>query len=652
MTIQAQFEYRPDIDGLRAVAVMSVVLFHAFPHQVTGGFVGVDVFFVISGFLITSLILREMQAGNFSLTHFYARRVKRIFPSLGLILLFGLVAGWVCLNFLEYKQLATHAALSAIFISNFQFIKEAGYFDNAADTKPLLHLWSLAIEEQFYIFWPLVLLLFKRIPRWSFLSLIALFFASFSYSMYLVFRGSMVLDFYSPLSRFWELILGSGLAFLLFRHPHVAKSWRPSASWAGCFLILGSVLFFNDHLPFPGYWALIPTIGAALLIFGGMSTYLNATVLASRPMVAIGLISFPLYLWHWPLLSFARILNAETPSLDVRIMLVACSMVLAWLSFRFVERPVRFGNTFPRAVIWLSLGMVAIVLIGHAINRFDGFKFRHHGRMNADPATLVVGAERGSLRPTCTASAADMHLFEWCFTDGKHDPPAFAVLGDSKGEALIYSLIKESTPNQSWFMLGPINFLADPNSDVVKAAEHAIDSNSALKVIVLSNALRGIFTLDTETGWLKTSPTDAEINDKVDRYSRVISKWHKAGIAVVFVIDNPTLPDPSSCISGALTPIDSLNSVLYRKQNPRCTIRYTDHLKGTAAYQQFIIKLKERNPSLLVYDPLPMLCDVAANRCDVAKDGAYLYSYGDHISDSAGRLIAKDLIPLIGNLVK
>ena len=221
--------YRPDIDGLRAIAVLSVVIFHAFPEYLGGGFIGVDVFFVISGFLITSLILREQKEERFSLRHFYARRIRRIFPALSLVLGFGLVAGWICLNFMEYKQLTKHTGSSAIFLTNFMLLREAGYFDNAADTKPMLHLWSLAIEEQFYLAWPLALMFFKRLPRWLFPVLVVLLLSSLIYSLSLVFKGNLELDFYSPLSRSWELLLGASLAFGMRRQAVIATSSRNMA---------------------------------------------------------------------------------------------------------------------------------------------------------------------------------------------------------------------------------------------------------------------------------------------------------------------------------------------------------------------------------------------------------------------------------------
>lgn len=632
---------------MRAIAVLIVVLFHAFPDYLSGGFVGVDVFFVISGYLITGLILRDLREQRFSLAHFYARRVRRIFPALSVVLAFGLMAGWVCLNFIEYKQLAKHTGSSAIFLTNFMLLREAGYFDNAADTKPMLHLWSLAIEEQFYLLWPLLLLLFKRIPRWSLHLLLLLIASSIGYSFWLVFTGDLARDFYSPLSRSWELLLGASLAIALMNNPRLARAWRNPAGWWGLTLVVGAAFFFDKDMAFPGYWAIIPVTGAVLVLLAGMNSGLNSVWLASRPLVVIGLISYPLYLWHWPLLSFARILASQTPSAEVRIALLAMSFVMAYLTYRFVEKPIRFGQRYPRAVMWLSAWMVAVVLMSHAINRLDGLKFRHHGMLNADPSTLVVGAERGTLTPSCTLPAEQQQLMMWCFQDGKIQPPTHLLLGDSKGEALVYSLIRSSAPTQSWAMMGPVNLLSGENSPVNQAAYAAIDANPNLKVVVLANALRGMFRLDAQTGLIAQHSTVEEIDKHVAAYSRMVKHWQGSGKAVVFVVDNPTLPDPNSCISGGLTRFDALNTVLRRQQNPACQLRFTDHLKGTAAYQEFITKLKHDNPELMVYDPLPLLCDIPADLCTISKEGKFLYSHADHISEHAGMLMAKDMLPLI-----
>lgn len=227
-------KYRPDIDGLRAVAILAVVLFHAFPGKMPGGFIGVDIFFVISGFLISTIIFSSLERDRFSLVEFYVRRIRRIFPALIVVLLTSLVVGWFTLFPDEYKQLGTHTAAGAAFIQNFILWRESGYFDNAAESKPLLHLWSLAVEEQFYIFWPLLLaFVWKR--QWSFLKITAAIgLASFAANIYLMHR-SPTAAFFLPISRFWELMVGGGLRILhCIVHSSSINIKTPSPHWGFC----------------------------------------------------------------------------------------------------------------------------------------------------------------------------------------------------------------------------------------------------------------------------------------------------------------------------------------------------------------------------------------------------------------------------------
>lgn len=356
-------KYRPDIDGLRAVAVLSVLGYHAFPEWMPGGFTGVDIFFVISGFLITTIILGSFEGEGFSYREFYARRVKRIFPALALVLLASFAFGWYTLLPHEWEQLGKHVAAGAGFVSNFAFWSEAGYFDNAAETKPLLHLWSLAIEEQFYIFWPLLLgLAWKR--KWRVLAVLgAVAAASFLVNVTTI-HAHRTAAFYSPLSRFWELMIGGMLAYMRLHRPPPIPGWRRHVqSVAGLALIVLGLCLIRGGKAFPGWWALLPTLGAFFCIAAGPAGVLNRTVLASRPMVWVGLISYPLYLWHWPLLAYARILEGQTPSDTTRLLALLASFLLAWLTYRFVERRTRRSEN-PAVTSALVVVMVGFVLLG------------------------------------------------------------------------------------------------------------------------------------------------------------------------------------------------------------------------------------------------------------------------------------------------
>ncbi len=273
-------KYRPDIDGLRAFAVCVVLIFHAFPEFLPSGFVGVDVFFVISGFLISGIIFDALKKNSFSFLDFYARRIKRIYPALILILIVDLIFGWFLLYSDEYKQLGNHVSRAAVFLSNFVLWRESGYFDNAAETKPLLHLWSLGVEEQFYIVWPVFIWAIwcwraARLPL-----IILLIIGSFGWNVYQSHRD-IVHDFYSPLTRFWELLSGALLAYVFSRQDNwgLTKNflWSNTADVRGflglTILIIASVLTPVES--FPGLWALLPVVGALLFISADSKSGIN-----------------------------------------------------------------------------------------------------------------------------------------------------------------------------------------------------------------------------------------------------------------------------------------------------------------------------------------------------------------------------------------
>ena len=390
--------YRPEIDGLRAFAVLSVVAFHAFPSWLRGGFIGVDIFFVISGFLITTHIFENLDKGQFSFTDFFGRRIRRIFPALLLVMASSLVFGWFALLADEYAQLGKHVASGAAFISNFIFVDESGYFDNAAETKPMLHLWSLAVEEQFYIVWPLVLwLAWKR--KFNLLTITVLV-AVISFYLNLRFVKSHPTEFFFWLvGRLWELLSGSVLAWLFLYKSDVLsqfKLWVDKfvvriihskeveveadgsttsnlMSFFGLLILAYGVIRINESLSFPSKWALIPVLGALLIIASGSKAWLNRVFLMNPIAVWFGLISYPLYLWHWPILSFLQIVEGEIPHRDARILAVLCSIILAWVTYRFIERPIRFGaRKGAKSVVLLGL-VVTVGSIGVLINENDGF---------------------------------------------------------------------------------------------------------------------------------------------------------------------------------------------------------------------------------------------------------------------------------------
>jgi peptidoglycan/LPS O-acetylase OafA/YrhL len=377
---------------------MAVVIHHALPTVLRGGFVGVDVFFVISGFLISGHISDDLDGGTFRFTSFYGRRARRIFPALAVVLLATLGYGAIILLPSQFSRLGADAVGGAGFISNLMLQNEAGYFDRAAIFKPLLHLWSLGVEEQYYIFWPFALwaLHKTRLNRSGFVVTIAA--CSFALNVRLA-STDLSADFYSPMTRLWELSAGALLALRPGNRAFISAGIRDTKvrdimSLGGMSLILLSILLLNPYLRFPGWFALLPVVGAVMLIDAGPSALANRTILSSRGAVFIGSISYPLYLWHWPLISYAYTFHygrglKTFPALCI----VAFSMLLAWATTRWVERPLRFGPNQHGKTILLFLMMLMIGGAGAWVWSMHGFpeRYRNLSKLNGDELNAVSG---------------------------------------------------------------------------------------------------------------------------------------------------------------------------------------------------------------------------------------------------------------------
>jgi peptidoglycan/LPS O-acetylase OafA/YrhL len=650
--------YRADIDGLRAMAVLAVVVFHAFPAALPGGFVGVDIFFVISGYLITGILLGDLWASQFSISRFYARRVRRIFPALLIVLLATFAMGWYSLTGDEYKELGKHVLAGAGFVSNLALWTEAGYFDQTGSAKPLLHLWSLGVEEQFYIVWPFLLLVAFKARR------VALFcaaagLASFMCNLWLT-RYHPSAAFYWPMSRIWELAAGAGLAI---SREHIAATRRTPAtknvlSLAGLLLCMVSFFALNSKLAFPGGWAILPVMGAIALIGAGPDSLANRLVLSNRVAVWFGKISYAFYLWHWPLLSFVFIMAGDEPSSTVRAGLVIVSIALAWLTTIAVEQPVRLGPPAPWKLIAPSVLMLGIAYLGGMTYQRDGLGFRKGYSPDADVTTAKLGAGHEFVNLTCGVLPADQHLFQFCATD-KRAPSHFVVWGDSKADALYWGLVRESVPGMSWMLIArascaPMTGVSrtspyggdDPSEcrDANLKALRMLLDNPALTTVVLVISDRDVVgpTFAYE-GSMRASESAA-----LDGLSNTIALLQRAGKHVALVLDNPRLRDPRQCMDRRPLSWPIVRRVLgvtNLSAAGRCSISYSSYVDSTAAYGAIVARLRQRHPDLLVYDPASVLCDVQQNVCPMTKGRNYLYSYGDHLSDYANGLVAKQLLP-------
>jgi len=400
--------YRREIDGLRAIAVLAVILFHA-GLGVKGGFVGVDIFFVISGYLITSIILSECEAGTFTLAGFYERRVRRILPALFFVLLCCLPVAYILLLPDQMARFAKSFLSGLFFVSNYYFRANMGYFSPNSDEEPLLHLWSLAVEEQYYIFFPLLAAWLWHKKEWNFrvatlvwrhrslglvIIVLLISIASFIYAEHEL--GSEKL-FYDTRGRVWELLIGSLLAIYmrgrLWYNPALQHSRNrllaEFGSALGLLLILVSCFGLSKGKPFPGHWALFPTLGTALVILFASQATLTGRLLSSRILVGVGLISYSAYLWHWSLFAFTRITVSE-PSRGLFAGLSVLSLGLAFISWRYVERPFRNRKLFQRSQIFRFAAISATLLVAVSCVGLNGIP----SRFTADADLFVPDQER------------------------------------------------------------------------------------------------------------------------------------------------------------------------------------------------------------------------------------------------------------------
>lgn len=452
---EKKISYRSDIDGLRTIAVLSVLAFHFFQGRVKGGFVGVDIFFVISGYLISSVIYKDLESDRFSIIDFYVRRIRRIYPALFIVLVFVCVAGWVLLLPTGYVLLGKQIIGGSTFVANFVLWWQSGYFSPDAAQKPLLNLWSLGVEEQFYLIFPLICIAFYRAKsRWALPgAFLALGIISMAVNIAFVseHRGAV---FFMPFSRLWELLVGAGLSLYLQRKLRTpAESlllarWRTSIGFGGLAILCASIFGINQLDVFPGWWALLPTIGATLVIAAGPSSWCNRHILSCQPAVFVGLISYPLYLWHWPILSLSRIATNHVEGHDISLALkgavLLLSFSLAYLTYRFVELPIREvkrNDQRRKGALWL-LGCVSFTgAFGVLVVMAGGFPTRLPSAVVALDHDYGAEASRAWREGTCflrtdqTASS---------FSDDCLDPaaehagqPLLLVWGDSHAADLI-----------------------------------------------------------------------------------------------------------------------------------------------------------------------------------------------------------------------
>ena len=637
--------YRPDIDGLRALAVLAVLAYHAFPSVLAGGFIGVDVFFVISGYLISGLLFADLAKGRFSIGNFYARRVRRIFPALALVLGVCLIAGWCLLYAEEFRRLGKHVAAGALFVSNIAFWRESDYFDPEASTKPLLHLWSLGVEEQFYLLWPVLLWWFDRRGIRPALG-VGLVVAVSLAACIVTSTSHATAAFYAPWTRLWELGIGGALAlagqstgFVL--RGGVAADLRAGA---GVLLIAVALWSIDDGQNFPGLLALLPVMGAALLISAGPEAWINRVVLSRRLLVAIGLVSFPLYLWHWPALAFLRIVTGEMPSAGLRWAALGLALVLAVATFFFVERPIRrrAARTTVVALVALvaALGAAGALVYGRygfverPVNRpfvDAGLSDYYLSRQSDDSCPEYLGA-RPVAEEVCLANGAvprtlfvgDSHamaLYSGIHV-GRFEAPAALVAGHSC--ALYPTLVYEPTHRQRW----------GNNCTAI--------ARQALAVAAASPSIRTVFiatkmpAFDASTAHRASryrpaagAPAVDEVTAFREGTGALVDALLKDGKRVVLMLPVPEFPRPPTGCEARLDWVSPHD----------CRIPRSD--ASSALFRDEVRSLQARYPRLEVFDPSSLICD--ATTCSAKRGADYLYHDEQHLSIAGSLLLLRAL---------
>lgn len=631
-------EYRPDIDGLRALAVSLVVLVHAFPKLVPRGHVGVDIFFVISGFLITKILLLQIRADAFSIRDFYIRRANRIFPGLVLVLAACMGLGALSLYASEYRLMGRSVAAGAGFVANLNFFLEGGYWDIAAKLKPLLHLWSLGVEEQFYLLWPVLLFVAwkRRIPLA--LVLAAVIAGSLAWNL-----RTTALDqpaaFYLPFSRFWELLAGGTLAWASLPRPAPSprlarlQAWwdrpwvREGTAALGLLLV---ALALRDRYPaqaFPGWHAIPPVLGATLLIAAGTGTRLNTWLLSNRVVVYVGLISYPLYLWHWPLLTFARILDNGEPAAGVRVALVVLAVALAAATFHWVEAPLgrwRMGRGLKACGLALLLSVCG--LAGYAVFRADGLEARYrdrHPSLPAPPPPAV--ADDGSVLAFLGDSQATVFSAQMPVAPRKS--VAFATAGWPYLAGTAFSSNKPGTPQMTDEALARI--VADPAIDLVL-------------VMNMYNLYTDYDRYNERDRFHSVPPVPGE-NSESAYYAglrRTVRMLSEAGKSVVVLKSIPfmgSVPSVEACSSARLP--------LPRRQPAECSPPLAEVQRFRNGYDAAVDRAVAGIANVAVFDPIPFLCD--AQRCPITRDGIVLYRDTSHLSQAGSHLLGIELFRFV-----
>ncbi|MCW8890247.1 MAG: acyltransferase [Sedimenticola sp.] len=644
-------KYRKEIDGLRAIAVLPVIFFHGGLFGITGGYVGVDIFFVISGYLITTIIIEEIRSGRFSILNFYERRARRILPALSMVLIFTTIAAYILMPANYLKSYSQSLVSVATFSSNVFFYLTSGYFSTASDEKPLLHTWSLAVEEQFYIFFPVLISVLWFIGKKRLTLLIcSLSIASFLLSQYLSVKQLVDANFYLIFSRAWELLAGVLIAIIGIHHFSTTKIRKNIYGGIGLVCIIYSIIFFNKQTPFPSIYTLVPVIGTLLIIIFSDGTTVIGKLIAKKLFVGIGLISYSLYLWHQPLFAFLRMKTIGEPSERMFIIAIVAAFILSVFSYRYIERPFRNKRSFTRKrVFQYSVACIAVFLSaglsGHILEGYE-WRFAENNYLQTarySPKRVECHTKgEDYLKPESACRYAGSDVTWASFGDSHTVEPAYALakLLEHDGKGLLHLsfsgcppalFFETNVPGCSKWVNESLTYLEKDNSiknvllgfrysgflfgDQLKAYPEIPDSKPVLEFF----------------GENDNNPQNDEREIYWQSFSEIVRRLLASGKKVYLLYPIPELP---THIAKAIAPISIFGS--------QTMLDLTKSTSSTYyfARNNFILNKLDTLPygdNLHAIKPFEILC--SKKYCPAVLNKKALYFDDDHLSVEGSKLL-------------
>lgn len=646
--------YRPDIDGIRALAVLAVAFYHAGIPYISGGFVGVDIFFVISGYLITKTIADDIQNGCFSIANFYLRRFARILPSFVLVALTTWVVGAYILFKDEMVDLAKDIEGSAFFVINIFLNRQAGdYFHSAFDVKPMLHTWSLSVEEQFYLFWPLILMFLygtkARATVWWIAGIASTSFVCACLAIYL--HHAKEAFFLIPY-RAWELLVGGLVAVGSWRLASIPKWKQEVLSASGLLLVLTPILFYSRQTVFPGAAALFPVMGAAFLICAGEgSSFISRKLFSARILVFIGTISYAFYLWHWPLFAFTRVLNIGELPLSWGMGCLAIAFLLAAFSTRYMERPIRQAISDrilknDRSVIYLLPFILSIIFV-FSLGRFVRENQDYLGvnipelptakLLAPSPCHVDVVETKFQRKDTCPSSGGD-ELFVWGDSHAGHYALALQeyLYRTKNNMSVTVAAIGGCPPFPGVERI-------DDNRNCAKTAQTIYDnivSDKNIKIVALAARF---------VSYAKSEPfgkTNLSLPIKlIDLHARNYSSQEELVLANIELLAQRLIDSGKKVlILGEVPthPVDvfkcSARGYLSNRENLGCSVPTQTHISRFGAIESRMAAFAQKHPGACFFSPTPSLC--SGDTCLTMRDGKILYSDDNHLNSSGAEFLS------------